>query len=46
MKKLLFLMVFAGVSFTSFAQNAVPTEQYSVATNSFWSNWFIQSRLV
>ena len=42
MKKLLFLMVFAGVSFTSFAQNAVPTEQYSVATNSFWSNWFIQ----
>lgn len=35
-------MVFAGVSFTSFAQETVPTEQYSVATNSFWSNWFIQ----
>ena len=25
-----------------FAQNDVPTEKYSVATNSFWSNWFIQ----
>lgn len=27
---------------TSFAQSEVPTQQYSVATNSFWSNWFIQ----
>ena len=26
----------------SFAQDADPTLKYSVATNSFWSNWFIQ----
>ncbi len=42
MKKLLFLLVFAGVSMTSFAQDEVPVKKYSVATNSFWSNWFIQ----
>ena len=42
MKKLLFLLAFAGISMTSFAQDAVPVQQYSVATNSFWSNWFIQ----
>ena len=27
---------------TAFAQQADPTMKYSVATNSFWSNWFIQ----
>ena len=27
---------------TSFAQDEVLTEKYSVATNSFWSNWFVQ----
>ncbi len=42
MKKLLFLLAFAGISMTSFAQDEVPVLQYSVATNSFWSNWFIQ----
>ena len=26
----------------SFAQEADPTLKHSVATNSFWSNWFIQ----
>lgn len=42
MRKILFALAFAGVSMTSFAQSEVPTQQYSVATNSFWSNWFIQ----
>lgn len=41
MRKLLIVLAFAGVSVTSMAQD-VPTEKYSVATNSFWSNWFIQ----
>lgn len=31
-----------GMSMTAFAQQADPTMKYSVATNSFWSNWFIQ----
>ena len=30
------------MSMTAFAQEADPTLKYSVATNSFWSNWFIQ----
>jgi outer membrane protein OmpA-like peptidoglycan-associated protein len=46
MKKLLMVLAFAGVSAASIAQEAVPTEKYSVATNSFWSNWFIQANAV
>ena len=46
MKKLLMVLAFAGVSAASMAQEAVPTEKYSVATNSFWSNWFVQGNLV
>lgn len=45
MKKLLMALAFAGVAATGFAQDtesADPTLKYSVATNSFWSNWFIQ----
>ena len=42
MKKLLAVLAFAGLSLSGFAQDATPTEKYSVATNSFWSNWFIQ----
>ena len=42
MKKLLMALAFAGASVAGFAQNDVPTEKYSVATNSFWNNWFIQ----
>lgn len=42
MKKLLIVLAFASVSMCSFAQDADPTLKYSVATNSFWSNWFIQ----
>jgi len=42
MKKLLIVLAFAGVSMTTMAQDADPVLKYSVATNSFWSNWFIQ----
>ncbi len=42
MKKLLFLLAFAGISMTGLAQDTFPVEQYSVSTNSFWSNWFVQ----
>jgi len=43
MKKLLIVLAFATVSMTTMAQNTEdPTLKYSVATNSFWSNWFIQ----
>ena len=42
MKKLFIALTFAGISLSSMAQDADPTLKYSVATNSFWSNWFIQ----
>ncbi len=42
MKKLLIVLAFAGVSMASMAQDADPTLKHSVATNSFWNNWFIQ----
>ena len=41
MKKFLMIMAFASVSMASMAQED-PTLKYSVATNSFWQNWFIQ----
>jgi outer membrane protein OmpA-like peptidoglycan-associated protein len=41
MKKFLMILAFASVSMASMAQED-PTLKYSVATNSFWSNWFIQ----
>lgn len=42
MKKLLIVLAFAGISTVSSAQEE-PTLKNSVATNSFWSNWFIQA---
>lgn len=42
MKKMLMVLAMVSLSATAFAQTEVPTEKYSVATNSFWSNWFIQ----
>ncbi|MDY4779415.1 MAG: OmpA family protein [Prevotella pectinovora] len=43
MKKFLIMLAIAGVSLTSMAQETeTTTEKYSVATNSFWSNWFVQ----
>ena len=41
MKKLLIVLAFASFSVASFAQEDA-TLKHSVATNSFWSNWFIQ----
>ena len=41
MKKFLMILAFASVSMASMAQED-PTLKYSVATNSFWQNWFIQ----
>lgn len=42
MKKLLIVLAFVGLSAGAVAQEETPTKKYSVATNSFWSNWFIQ----
>ncbi|MGI6242181.1 MAG: OmpA family protein [Prevotella sp.] len=42
MKKLLMTLAIAGMSMGAFAQDSDPVQKYSVATNSFWSNWFIQ----
>ena len=44
MKKFILLLAVASMSLSSMAQ-ADPTEKYSVATNSFWSNWFIQTNV-
>jgi len=41
MKKLFMVLALASVSFSAMAQDD-PTLKHSVATNSFWSNWFIQ----
>ena len=49
MKKLFMALAFAGVSVAGMAQTnetVDPTLKYSVATNSFWSNWFVQANVV
>ena len=45
MKKLLAGLALASVTMGSMAQDAATTEKYSVATNSFWSNWFVQANV-
>jgi OmpA-OmpF porin, OOP family len=43
MKKLMFALALVGLSTSVMAQeNEIPTQKYSVATNSFWANWFVQ----
>jgi len=42
MRKILMVLAFTSLSVAGFAQDEVPTKKYSVATNSFWSNWFLQ----
>lgn len=50
MKRFIFALALAGIAGGATAQTtsdnstfeAVPTSKYSVATNSFWSNWFLQ----
>jgi len=41
MKKLLLGLAFASISMAGLAQSDAPVKKYSVATNNFWSNWFI-----
>ncbi|UKK47790.1 OmpA family protein [Prevotella sp. E9-3] len=43
MKKLFMVLALASVSVAGMAQNETPEMKYSVATNSFWSNWFISA---
>lgn len=43
MKKLLLALALTSAAMTTFAQeDAAPTKKHSVATNSFFSNWFVQ----
>ena len=44
MKKLLIVLAMCGLTMGANAQETTtdPVQKYSVATNSFWSNWFIQ----
>lgn len=43
MKKLMFALALVGFTTSAMAQeNEIPTQKYSVATNSFWANWFVQ----
>lgn len=46
MKKFLMVLALASVSVVGMAQSETPEMKYSVATNSFWSNWFIQTNVV
>jgi outer membrane protein OmpA-like peptidoglycan-associated protein len=45
MKKFFMVLALASVSLAGMAQDETPTLKYSVATNSFWSNWFISADL-
>lgn len=46
MKKLLLISGFVAVSLAGMAQESISDEKHSVATNSFWANWFVQGNLV
>lgn len=44
MKKIFMMLALASASLTGMAQTSeTPQMKYSVATNSFWSNWFISA---
>lgn len=45
MKKFFMVLALASVSVAGMAQNETPELKYSVATNSFWSNWFVQANV-
>lgn len=45
MKKLFFILAFVGVASFATAQTEAPAQKYSVATNDFWSNWFVSAGL-
>ena len=46
MKKFLMVLALTSVSVAGMAQSETPEMKYSVATNSFWSNWFVQVNAV
>ena len=43
MRKLMIALAFVGLASTTtaMAQDTAPAKKYSVATNSFWANWFV-----
>lgn len=45
MKKVVFLLAVMALSAASMAQGEGPQQKYSVSTNSFWSNWFVQTNV-
>ena len=46
MKKVLLFLLLIGLSTGVMAQAEVSGEKHSVATNSFWANWFVQANVV
>ena len=42
MKKSLLVVAILALAGNAVAQEAVPVKKHSVATNSFWANWFVQ----
>ena len=46
MKKILLILMTFALSTGVMAQAEVSGEKHSVATNSFWANWFVQANVV
>lgn len=46
MKKILLILTIITLSTGAMAQAEVSGEKHSVATNSFWANWFVQANVV
>lgn len=46
MKKILLILATFALSTSVMAQTEVSGEKHSVATNSFWANWFVQANVV
>lgn len=46
MKKILLILATFALSTSAMAQTEVSGEKHSVATNSFWANWFVQANVV
>lgn len=46
MKKILLILATFALSTSAMAQAEVSGEKHSVATNSFWANWFVQANVV
>lgn len=44
-RKFFLLLAVASMTLSLAAQSAGPVKKYSVSTNSFWSNWFVQTNV-